>query len=145
MTHYDKIREGLIKGKEPRTLEVLIESFKTMFNLSEKEINKELEAMIEAQEIVLDEGVVYVIDNIHYAIGTFKAVRDTFGFVENEAVSIYVGSADFKDALDSDTVLVEIKSARKTIWNYSQDPPTQQNCPSWYNETKRETYFLCPL
>ena len=113
MTHYDKIREGLIKGKEPRTLEVLIESFKTMFNLSEKEINKELEAMIEAQEIVLDEGIVFVIDNIHYAIGTFKAVRDTFGFVENEAVSIYVGSADFKDALDSDTVLVEIKSAEK--------------------------------
>ena len=69
--------------------------------------------MVEAQDVVVFETLVYPLNNKTYAVGIYRSVRETFGFVENEFVSIYVGKDDSANALDLDTVLVNIKNSEK--------------------------------
>ncbi|QIK56760.1 ribonuclease R [Erysipelothrix sp. HDW6A] len=111
MSKFENIRSVILGNKVVMSLENWHQQLKEEASITE--INQAIDEMVHESEIVLANDTVYPIDNKRYAVGTFRAVRDSFGFVENEAVSIYVGSKDFGNAIDLDTVLVEIISAEK--------------------------------
>ncbi|QIK69342.1 ribonuclease R [Erysipelothrix sp. HDW6C] len=113
MKNYEVVRDEISQTKELQSLEAWIENFKTTIGLSAADFKKIIQRMIDEEEVVVHKEKVYFLDNKRFARGTFRVVRDTFGFVENDHVSIYIAGLDYNGSLDLDDVLVEIKSAEK--------------------------------
>lgn len=107
------IKELLGSSEAPKALEEWIEIFKTTLSLSASESKKYLDELKVHHLLVVHEGLIYYLDGKRYVIGSFRAVRDTFAFVETTQSSVYISSKDFNGALDLDDVLVEIKNGEK--------------------------------
>ncbi|MEG0326939.1 MAG: ribonuclease R [Erysipelothrix sp.] len=105
--NYELIKNALRQSKQLQTLEVWIESFSQMFDFSVSEVKHLLEDLVDDESIYIDE-VVYLLEPNIYTIGTFRVVRENFGFVENDLKSVYVGKDDFNQAMDMDMVLVSV-------------------------------------
>lgn len=111
MRSYEKLKEALIASKEIET-RLWWETFASE-KLDIKNASSLLDTMLEDDEIAVVNDSIYILDNKKYAKGIFRVVRENFGFVENETVSIYVGKDDSNFAMDLDTVVVEIKNNEK--------------------------------
>ncbi len=96
-----------------KAFEVWIEDFAKTLDLSVSQARKVMESMIEEGSIAVVDNLVYRLNHKPYAVGTFRAVRETFGFVETDAESVYIAKEGFNHALDRDDVLIEIKSEEK--------------------------------
>lgn len=111
--NYEAVKTQLESLKEKELLNTFIESVVEKKKLSVNAIHEVLEEMIESKEVVVDGEDLYYVDNVKYAIGSFRVVRETFAFAETINDSFYIGRDDFHGALDMDDVLFEIKSNEK--------------------------------
>lgn len=103
---YGKILEALNKLKWPKTYQEMVDGLNDVVDADA--LNKMLIELVEDKVLVLYNGEYYLIDNQTYAVGSFRLVRSTFGFVENEKDDIYVSEDNFHGAMDMDEVLVKI-------------------------------------
>lgn len=111
MRSYEELKEAIYASKGLQTVSWWIEHATNTLNIKESDT---IFNQLQNDDLVLVyNDLVYPLDNKHYAVGTFRVVRENFGFVENVEVSIYVGKDDSNYALDLDTVLVAIKSSEK--------------------------------
>lgn len=110
MRNYEDVKRLVTREKTLKTYETWME-YLGILNIDNRVTV--FEALLEENSIIVYDGLVYPLDNIQYSIGVFRAVRETFGFVDNENVSVYVGQGDSANALDLDMVLVEIKNNEK--------------------------------
>lgn len=116
MINQDLIKkiQTLFESQEiPKASEEWIEIFDTALSLSAKESKATLSELLLDGTIAEVAGLLYFIDHKKYEIGSFRAVRGTFAFVETTEDSYYIGSKDFNGALDLDDVLIEIKNGEK--------------------------------
>ncbi|CAM3617867.1 ribonuclease R [Erysipelothrix urinaevulpis] len=113
--NYEAIKKYLDHHPKPILLNDWHELIIGELEISLPEVNEVMEEMVADRELVIHNDEVYYIDNIHYGCGSFRLVRESFGFVETEDESIYIGSDDFMNALDQDDVLVEIHHGKKVF------------------------------
>lgn len=111
MKHYTEIKNTIAASNTLQSVDAWRQ--KLAGTITIPDFDRVFAAMVEANDVVVFDGLVYPLDNQTYAVGIYRSVRETFGFVENEMVSIYVGKDDSAFALDLDTVLVNIKNAEK--------------------------------
>lgn len=113
MKHYEAIRLYLFKNTMKADLEETILNIKSELNISVKEINDVLNSMQEDREVVMVDDTLYVVDDIHYKVGTIRIIRGQFAFVGEGESAVYVNSDDFQNALDDDEVLVQVVHQEK--------------------------------
>ena len=105
---YESIKLFLFKNVIKNDLEETVLKIKETLNISIKDINTVLNDMEVDREVVIKEGYIYMVDEIHYKVGTLRVIRGQFAFVGEGESAVYVSSADFGDAIDQDEVLVKV-------------------------------------
>lgn len=112
--HYEVIEKALNHIEWPTTFKSLVEQLHQSLSLDTQDIEKILVVMEEEGTLLEYKELFYWLDDVHFAVGSFRVVREQFAFVETGEEGIYVGSGDFGGAMDMDTVLVEIKKNGRT-------------------------------
>lgn len=112
--NYDAVKDFLVKKVLQQNISTLIPLLMDAVSLSVREVNEALEMLADDKVIVMVNDMVYVVDDIHYMIGTLRVIRGKFAFVGEGEDSIYIGSEDFANALDSDVVLIHVEHADET-------------------------------
>lgn len=107
------VQELFESQNEIKAYEEWIEIFKSALSLSVSESKKLIEDLIRNEYVLKLDNKLYFLDGKRYVIGSFRAVRETFAFVETTEESYYIASKDFNNALDMDDVLIEIMSDEK--------------------------------
>lgn len=106
--NYEMIRDYLISNPKPIMLDDWDETLARELKLSLGEVREVKTDMVQDEELIIHDENVYYVDQIHYALGSFRVVREKFAFVETTGESIYINSDDFFEAMDQDDVLVSI-------------------------------------
>lgn len=109
-THYEQAQKKLKSIAFPKKRDAVVLELVSVLGLAEKKV-KELVGELETESVlVAHQDLLYYVDGVHYAVGSFRVVREQFAFVETETQSFYVGNHDFNQAIDMDDVLIEIRS-----------------------------------
>ncbi len=111
--NYDDIKLILYRDIKEEKTEAVIEHLKEALNLGELAIKTVLDEMVEAKDILIIEDNLYILDNIHFRMDALRVIRGKFAFVGDGPDAVYIAAEDFKDALDSDIVLVRIRHGQR--------------------------------
>lgn len=106
--NYEMIRDYLISNPKPIILEEWQEIIAAFLNMDLEDVKEVMKDMLSDEELYIHDEQVYYIDGVHFAIGSFRIVREKFAFVETTGESIYINGDDFNYALDQDDVLVSV-------------------------------------
>lgn len=106
--NYEAIKLFLFKNTMKADLDETILKIKETLNLSLKEIHEVLDEMVEEREVVIVDGTLYMVDDIHYKVGILRVIRGQFAFVGEGEGSVYISNEDFADAIDQDEVLIQV-------------------------------------
>lgn len=111
--NYEKVQDFLDHNPKEIALDDWHKTIQEALSLSLSEVNEIMEEMLLDHDLIIHNDFVYYIDNVHYAFGSFRLVREKFAFVETEDESFYINGDDFNNALDQDDVLISVHHGKK--------------------------------